>query len=862
MKKKFLLPFALLASATCLSFAQGIERVDAKVAAEYVANIQPIKITQLGDASLYEDNTIEKMVDGNDFTMAWFTSKPGPIVLDYGQAFLLNKIDVSSGIRVVDGNDYYVARDYYKGTIESSLDGISYEEIGVIDGSNHQKLVFNSKEVRYLRLVADDSLAWNAISEFRVNYDLGASVSYSEGMGLETSTIYTNLDYIIDDNNSTFAWFTSDSNKSGKSIVVSYDEAFDADYIELMMGKINSRDDYMNQAEIFYASDDEQNWVSLGTIEDGAVSYRYSFATPTTVKHIKMVATLDRGNGLVLREFSAKSSSPLKLNGFEEYTHYRGGAGDYPELLNNFRNAVDGNNNTYADLRPVASFEGTPNLVYDLGKVKKLNGFTLKTGGVSWNDYLVKDAYAVLISTNGIDFTNITESVVDDEAGLVTLENANAYARYIKVEYNAWLTICEWTVDAENALAKFAGQYADDFTSSKMALRFFLPVVNEDSYENYKVTLDSFDKRVSFNYDSANIVKVESGLQLSVNLGDIVNDYEKLITPFTLRGYNGERLIGEVSYSVMDITRQYLCLHTNKTITLEDVYYEFMYNLNNQIQKLKETATFEKVDPTVTFNYNPGQKFVSGGEEIATATVSPSNLNYTIHYSCDNTGWKGYEFPTEPETYACVVTIEGNGKYNSKRFNQWFVVISAEEELIVPEVTWVNNNGEKIGNNETFAYEDEVKEPTPIIPEGADYTIHYEKYEDNTVIEKPTEAGHYIKFIQINENEIYSAKYFFIFYYIAEPVNSERVTPTVTFVDSEGNTLEHGATFTIGDEGPSIVINPNNIEYEYYYSDANGVNVGTAFPTTAGRYSLVVVVPETETNTYVRVWLNIVVNEA
>lgn len=601
MKKTLILPLTLLAGVTCFSIVQGTQKVEAKVPATYESNIKPVNIYLEDDAKIYLDNYLYKMVDGDTTTNVWFNGRTSGIVLDYGKNFLLHDVYIFSG--KVEGGDHFYS------TIESSLDGVTWttlDSTGDYSGEFTFDYFSNPVETRYLRLrdLDTESGNWAAITEFGVN-KIEKRVSYNN-LELEDAAYgHSNPTDMIDDDGTTFTWFKYQTLEN-RELILSYNKAQEVSYIELLTSKVDSKSDYIGTVKFYYAVDDSYEWIEIDGTYNG-VAIRAILDTPVMAKHVKALAEEARAaNGLVVREFSTSTNSPVSLENYKEYTSQRNPS-YYTEQMNSIRNLTDGSINSHVDLQPIdTSLES--GVIYDLDIVKNVTSVTL-VSNAPWGDEFESRPGTILSSIDGINYTDITNQFTyDSETGTYTLVDANIVARYIKLGLPAgsWVGLSELTVESEDltntsALAKFGGQFSIDYSTSNFGLRFLIPVLEGTNIEDYKVICSTGSKEVIFNKEtnSTNLISTTDGnLQLTVGLGDIINDYEKLVTEFTVSGYyvnenSYEGLTGSISYSIESIVREYLYLNVINSITLNDTQVEFLTNLNSRIQDLSKTATIE-----------------------------------------------------------------------------------------------------------------------------------------------------------------------------------------------------------------------------------------------------------------------------
>lgn len=761
MKKSLLVSLVVLAGTICASLTSGITKVEAKAVAEYEANIHPINVT--ADAEIYETYKAANMVDGDETTFAWFAGRPSEIVLDYGKVFELHDVYLANG-KHGGGDLFFASLEYSVDNLTWTSLGNLYEDVNAMENEVTLDIYENPVEARYLKLVDQNPAGgWVAIREFKVNSIDNSNeirVSYEN---LEIENVYNNtIGYLdpnnmIDDDNSTATWFQN-MNTEGAAIILSYREAREISYIELMMGKVGSFHDYMEGVNFFYKTSDDADWKQIGGTFEG-ISIRAVLESPITVKHVKAVATTTKVNGLIVREFSTGSKSPITLVNCYEYASLRD-TSMYPEELTNFRNITDGNLNTHADLAVLSNAAGNREVIYDLDAVKNVENVTVVTNA-PWGDTLVDANGSILSSLDGNDWTDITSLFTfTEETGTYELTNANFLARYVKIETTqGWLGLTEFAVEATGTelQASFGGAYNENFEDSKFGLRFLIPVLQGTEATNYKAVAKTAKQEVTFNYGT-NLVEVTGGLQLTLSLGDIINNFNRLTTEFTVTGYYNNCSVGEITYSVESIVREYLYLNLIGHTELSLNQIEFLTRLNDHIQSQDiEPEPIVKVDPVIEFSIESGTTLTIGESAIPTATVS-EGANYTIHFSSDTTGYYSEEFPTEPGTYSIVVTVLESDTYNYLKDYRWF-------RLVAPKLTPVVTFSDQVA----FTYDGNPHTPTFTVTEGLEYTYHYDFGGENLGTEVPTKVGWYSLVVDVEGNDEYNSLHTWCVFHIDAP---------------------------------------------------------------------------------------------
>ena len=260
----------------------------------------------------------------------------------------------------------------------------------------------------------------------------------------------------------------------------------------------------------------------------------------------------------------------------------------------------------------------------------------------------------------------------------------------------------------------------------------------------------------------------------------------------------------------------------------------------------------EKIDPEIVFSYDPGTVFRVGDTVKPEVTVS-EGADYTTHFSCEAKQQAGetYIFDTFEEleagyTYALVVTVSENEKYNSLTIWCWFKLeapLSGDKENAI-----VTFNFEK-GDSFTKGADEK---PEFTVSEGADYTYHFycetKDLADEEAIfysYEELEAGYsYSLVVTVNENDLYYANDgadWCWFKLEAAPVEGKQ-NAVVTF------NFEKGDSFTKGsDEKPEFTIS-EGADYTYhFYCETKDQSFNTYEELEAGySYSLVVTVNEND----------------
>ena len=135
-------------------------------------------VTYYGFEGIHEDNTVDKLIDKDHNTCAWFASVPtieSYIIIDFGEANYLN------GIEFWNGNTSFTDRGDI-GCIQVSVDGVDYSEsIGDVnigreinagrDGNTASVSLEEPMLARYVKLSQiDTGDTWFALREIYVKF--------------------------------------------------------------------------------------------------------------------------------------------------------------------------------------------------------------------------------------------------------------------------------------------------------------------------------------------------------------------------------------------------------------------------------------------------------------------------------------------------------------------------------------------------------------------------------------------------------------------------------------------------------------------------------------------------------------------
>jgi len=275
--------------------------------------------------------------------------------------------------------------------------------------------------------------------------------------------------------------------------------------------------------------------------------------------------------------------------------------------------------------------------------------------------------------------------------------------------------------------------------------------------------------------------------------------------------------------------------------------------------RLVEMPSQEKADPTVEFGFEPGTTYYVDGEDRPSVTVS-EGAEYEIRYSSDTTGYDSTEFPTVAGTYSMVVRVNENEEYNSAFVHRWFKLEASQAQAKVdPSVTFSIEAGATLTIGEDA-------EPTFEVTEGLNYTYQYEKDEKFFSNELPTTPGTYALVVNVEGNETYNSKAFWVVFTLVEPepipeveywlyVNDEKtikfeanleiadyllseysvtadvkVGDILTIKDNEGNLVSVWCENTESTDGFVVTIEGSHTLYYKTYKDTNGTSLYVAQP--------------------------------
>lgn len=122
---------------------------------------------------------------------------------------------------------------------------------------------------------------------------------------------------------------------------------------------------------------------------------------------------------------------------------------------------------------------------------------------------------------------------------------------------------------------------------------------------------------------------------------------------------------------------------------------------NNQYKATKKWLTFtinkkaaeDKTTPTISFDFEPGTSYALGIEPTFKIKDSNGNIlddvNYTINYTSDTTGYSSDKLPTIEGDYGLTVTIIENDKYNTVSKNIWFNIRNEILTTITSDVSTI-----------------------------------------------------------------------------------------------------------------------------------------------------------------------------
>ena len=300
------------------------------------------------------------------------------------------------------------------------------------------------------------------------------------------------------------------------------------------------------------------------------------------------------------------------------------------------------------------------------------------------------------------------------------------------------------------------------------------------------------------------------------------------------------------SKETIDVTEEMITPVDMTTVGLKEVVVTYKGETESfyiTVEEKKDNPIpSEKVNPTVTFNYESGASFTVGASEKPEVTVS-EGATYTTHFSCEEKEKAGetYIFNTYEElepgfAYSLVVEVTEDDNYNYYKEHRWFHLLEAPSlDKANPVITFNYESGASftVGASE---------KPEVTVSEGATYTTHFsceekqkagETYIFDTYEELEPGFAYSLVVEVIADDNFNGAKEYRWFNLLAAP-SLDKLTATITF------NYEPGTSYTIGsNERPTVTVTEGANYVITYSSDTTGYN-STEYPTVAGTYSLVV----------------------
>lgn len=254
------------------------------------------------------EGMIDNIFDGDENTQCWFSGRPqegASITIKY------SKVQTISTIKVVNGN--LSEDDMMNGTIELSLDGVTYQEVGSFSSKETLiDLTDSPIKAQYLRICDQSTPHWVALREVKINVELPVgykTISY-EGLPLVDNS-WNSLDNMIDGDLNTYTWFDWHCPKDSY-IMLDLKKVETITNVALFQkargcsisgsGENDCFDDIT-----FYYSIDGKNWVQVGDSnyeqrEDILIDLSIS---PIQARYVKVVSNANENSiGVSIREFA------------------------------------------------------------------------------------------------------------------------------------------------------------------------------------------------------------------------------------------------------------------------------------------------------------------------------------------------------------------------------------------------------------------------------------------------------------------------------------------------------------------------------------------------------------------------------
>lgn len=361
-------------------------------------------------------------------------------------------------------------------------------------------------------------------------------------------------------------------------------------------------------------------------------------------------------------------------------------------------------------------------------------------------------------------------------------------------------------------------------------LRFATPVSGNFNKITYYVTIDNYQtapikKEVNTIYkgieDSKNIINYFNGSQ-------IVNEEDELTSTWYWACFTIE--FSTYEYYSSNISSYLVASNDveSKESTKKD-----NVNLSQEI-----SSTITKLDNNLINIWKNNNYRLEVSENLL--TLNGTTFNYTDYKS-------GYVF-TNNKDYL-ILNLNGSNLNVKGSINQ--IEINEELNTLVDcPITFEDKKEVTVGDNEiTFT-----------VPEGVEYTAHYEKDEKfySNYGSLPTEAGIYSLVVQTIENNQYKATKKWLIFTINKKLIEDKITPIISFDFEAGTSYALGIepTFKIKDSNGNIL---DDVNYTINYtSDTTGYS-SDKLPTTEGNYGLTITIIESDKYNTVskNIWFNI-----
>ncbi len=232
------------------------------------------------------------------------------------------------------------------------------------------------------------------------------------------------------------------------------------------------------------------------------------------------------------------------------------------------------------------------------------------------------------------------------------------------------------------------------------------------------------------------------------------------------------------------------------------------------------------LEPTITFSETV--KFTyDGNPHSPTVTVSPSDLEYTVHYE-QNEQFYSNDAPTAVGWYAMIVEVQaGNGYAYSKKWLVFEIQAATTVDKLQPTVEFTFESGAE------FTYDGTGERPNIgaiVVEDGVEFTTYFEENEINIGTEIPTTPGTYSLIIETTENDTYARLRDYRWFRIVSPTAT---SAGVTFGD------EVAFTYDGNPHSPTFQVTPEDAVYTVHYEKDEQFYSNEA-PTEVGYYAMIV----------------------